>query len=246
MDFSTDNAVDGLERLHQVSGSGGGAEDSPKRYTPLASDQGGAELNAGSPGIVSDISESTFSDDSALSPQKSQGYEADHAPAYYSYWTPPVYNPTVIDSFLTPSSSPQPRLTGTVDFLEIVKACVASAVRVVVLQQIKEDCFGCQISHPSQRQHACLYPPVPWFFSANFERLMGKVLTWEFVPALKNTLTKTGLDILEARVEGAADAFLYDLKNEENILEKVNEITCTYTTEKSEDLLDHFLSFWNP
>uniref|UniRef100_A0AAV2LXR4 Uncharacterized protein n=1 Tax=Knipowitschia caucasica TaxID=637954 RepID=A0AAV2LXR4_KNICA len=192
MDFSTDNAVDGLERLHRVSGSGGGAEDSSKRYTPLASDQGAAELNAGSPGIVSDISESTFSDGSALSPQKSQGYEADHAQAYYSYWTPPVYNPTVIDSFLTPSSSPQPRLT------------------------------------------------------ANFERLMGKVLTWEFVPALKNTLAKTGLDILEARVEGAADAFLYDLKNEENILEKVNEITCTYTTEKSEDLLDHFLSFWNP
>lgn len=73
------------------------------------------------------------------------------------------------------------------------------------------------------------------------------LLSWEFLPALKYTLEKAGLDIVEARVEGAADAFLYNLKEEDHILEKVEEITAAYVAgdKKREDLLKGFYGFWN-
>ena len=113
---------------------------------------------------------------------------------------------------------------------------------------MKKDCYGCEVDHPSQRQHACLYPPEPGYFRTNFDQLAASLLSWDFIPALKYTLEKTGLNVEEARVEGAADAFLYNLKPEEDILEKAGEIIHTYVRGDTERvvLLDEFLAFWNP
>ncbi|KAK7915770.1 hypothetical protein WMY93_011531 [Mugilogobius chulae] len=176
-------------------------------------------------------------------------------PPYCSYWgfeTPGPssdYTQAVLNALLTPPDSPHPlpRLVGYAEFLEIVKACVAVAVRTVIYKRIRKECYGCEVNHPSQRQHACLYPPDPWYLSTNFEKLLPDLWTWEFLPALKFVLEKKGLDIVEARVEGAADAFLYELKAEENVLEKIEEVVEAFTEgsiEKSQ-LLDHFIDFWN-
>lgn len=77
---------------------------------------------------------------------------------------------------------------------------------------------------------------------------MGDLLSWEFLPALKSTLAKSGLDVAEAKVEGAAHAFVHDLKPENNILEKIEEITEGYIAggQERELLLDHFMDFWKP
>lgn len=181
-------------------------------------------------------------------------------PPYCSYWGPGyksfedplggrVYTAATLNNLVAGYNSPLPqsRLSTSGDFLDIVKACVARAVQVVVQAHIKKNCYGCQVDHPSQKQHSCLYPPDRGYFYANFEELMVDVLSWEFLPALKYTLEKVGLDIVEARVEGAADAFLYDLREEEHILEKVEEITAAYIAgdKKREDLLQDFHGFWN-
>ena len=151
----------------------GSLPDAGKQYLAL-SPGGNDESYYGSPNpslLHSDLTESsfpaflpdelwTYSSLDGIKPlsdisDNGDGQLTDSTPSY-SYWgkdrmtgngaESADYN-ICFNALLTPPDSPQPpsRVTSSADFLNTVKACIAVAIRAVVVRLMKEECFGCHM-----------------------------------------------------------------------------------------------------
>ncbi|XP_064817855.1 E3 ubiquitin-protein ligase TRIM39-like [Oncorhynchus masou masou] len=91
------------------------------------------------------------------------------SPTFYS----PLARPT------TPPTCTQPKdvFDGVVStiFVDTIKASVATLLDVVIGEYIREKCIGCEINHPSQRRHPCLYDPPRYYFFNHFEALVNRL-----------------------------------------------------------------------
>ena len=91
-------------------------------------------------------------------------------------------------------------------FVDTIKASVATLLDMVIGEYIRENCSGCEINHPRQRRHPCLYHPSRYYFFNHFEALLKR-----FVPSIP-------------RVYGVTKAFQHELYEAIYIHEKLKEI----------------------
>lgn len=85
----------------------------------------------------------------------------------------------------------------------------------------KKQCYGCEVDHPSQKQHDCMWAIPEHFYSRHLDDVVKTVWNERFVPAIMFYLQVNFLRGSEERVMGVLDAFLYELKNADNMSEKL-------------------------
>ena len=131
-------------------------------------------------------------------------------------------------------------------FMDTIKAAIATLLPIVLAEQLKEDCWGCQTDHPSQKQHACLEPVPEFYMYCKFKELMKKVWNDRFVSGLLRLLESIGIVASASRVQGVCEGYLYELRNTAEIQDKINETLSELVGEekKKQDLMNDFLTYW--
>ncbi len=97
---------------------------------------------------------------------------------------------------------------------KIIKAVVGIILEHLVDRQLKKNCYGCEVDHPSQTQHSCLYEAPAYYFLGCFEELRGKVCKSDLKLILARTLKLFGLSPHLQRTQGIVDAILCKLRDE--------------------------------
>ena len=120
------------------------------------------------------------------------------------------------------------------DFVQGVKTIILHLLNDVVNKYWEEICYGCQINHPSQKQHDCMWAIPDYFYETKFEQLTGRLWTDRFIPAIQRFLTIKKIYVDEARIHGAAEAILYELKS---VVRITDHITKMYDTEIGNDYI---------
>jgi hypothetical protein len=131
-------------------------------------------------------------------------------------------------------------------FVDTIKASVATLLNVVIGEYIREKCIGCEINHPSQRRHPCLYDPPRYYFFNHFEELVKRLWSCRFIPALVIALESMGIAPSIPRVYGVTEAFLHELKEALFIHEKLKEIRHTLVDDNKyrEAVMADVMLFW--
>lgn len=70
--------------------------------------------------------------------------------------------------------------------LKISMGLVASLLEVIIDRDMVKNCRGCEIDHPSQLRHSCLFEADPNYFDQHFEEILEKI----HVPWLKLLVAK--------------------------------------------------------
>lgn len=112
---------------------------------------------------------------------------------------PPPPPSLVIPSALTPPPSPpssqgQESSEDEIDvwvssvFINAIKSAVFHLLNLTLHKYQRDNCFGCRIYHPSQKQHQCKDVLEDDFYQVNFYRLMEKLYTPRFIPSIQRLL----------------------------------------------------------
>nr|BBA49214.1 zinc finger BED domain-containing protein 4-like [Oryzias latipes] len=103
----------------------------------------------------------------------------------------------------------------------LISGPLVKAVKIVVFHLLttclskvrKEECYGCQVDHPSQMQHPCLFVIEEGFVYSNFPALVKKLLTPGYLPAVKTFLSMRNIVEKDERIRAVTDALLYELRH---------------------------------
>jgi hypothetical protein len=162
--------------------------------------------------------------------------------------SPPFYSPLARPSTPPTGTQPEDVFDGVVStiFVDTIKASVAALLDVVIGEYIREKCIGCEINHPSQRRHPCLYDPPRYYFFNNFEALVKRLWSRRFIPSLVRALEAMGLVPSTPRVYGVTEAFLHELKEAIHIHQKLKEIRHTLVEDNKyrEAVVSDVMAFW--
>lgn len=123
-----------------------------------------------------------------------------------------------------------------------IKAILFHMLGVALFRVQKENCEGCLINHPSQRQHECLITPGEYFYRRNFENLMKKLYTPNFIPAVRYFLTVNKLELDKDRLVRVIVRILKDLKFEEDIYNTIEAVVTP--PDLSETHFEYALKIW--
>lgn len=128
---------------------------------------------------------------------------------------------------------------------KIIKGVIATLLQHIVNVKLKEECLGCEIDHPSQRQHSCLYEPSAYYFSLHFVEFTRRL----FKPALHTVVTHAlqcrGFKADPLTIQGAAGAILHELKAEPYIVSKLHEIQDGILDGDSDKLCYDVINYWH-
>ncbi|KAL1249284.1 hypothetical protein QQF64_020289 [Cirrhinus molitorella] len=72
------------------------------------------------------------------------------------------------------------------DAFSIIKATIVVILEHLINKKLKELCLGCEVEHPSQLRHSCLFEPSAYFFDAYFEELSRSLIK----PELKHVIAQ--------------------------------------------------------
>ncbi len=97
---------------------------------------------------------------------------------------------------------------------KIIKAVVGIILDHLVDRQLNKNCHGCEIDHPSQTQHSCLYEAPAYYSLRCFEELRGKVSKSDLKLILARSLKLFGLSPHLQRIQGVVNAVLCELRYE--------------------------------
>lgn len=162
--------------------------------------------------------------------------------------SPTFYSPLARPSTPPTCTQPEDVFDGVVStiFVDTIKASVATLLDVVIGEYIREKCIGCEINHPSQRRHPCLYDPPRYYFFNNFEALVKRLWSCRLIPSLVRALEAMGLVPSIPRVYGVTEAFLHELKEAIHIHEKLKEIRHTLVDDNKyrEAVVADVMTFW--
>ena len=133
----------------------------------------------------------------------------------------------------------------TTPILRIVKGVLAYILDDIIVAALKEDCYGCNVDHPSQLQHRCLCPPDTYYFDNNYDRLVKKL----FKPCLMHTLVKAltvfGLNAPPlSKLQGSVETLVCGFKEEPFIRAKLFVIKDTVSGRHSEKACFDAVDFW--
>ena len=132
----------------------------------------------------------------------------------------------------------------TASFLNTVKAVVVHLLDRVVHLYRKEQCYGCQVDHPSQMQHECLFEMPEYFLDRHYEELIKRLWTDRFIPAIRGSLHSSKLHVSERRIFGAAEAILHNLRSTRRFEAKINKLY-EKLVENDESQLKNITDAWD-
>lgn len=128
---------------------------------------------------------------------------------------------------------------------KIIKALITVLMQHIIDAQLKKDCEGCAIDHPSQLQHSCLFEPSPFYFDSHFEKLTNKLLKPEFHAAVSHALCRCGLKSQPQMIHGAAVAILQELRSEPFIVARLEDIRTKILDNSCEKIVSDAVDFWH-
>lgn len=149
--------------------------------------------------------------------------------------TSPTAATTGIDEDLENDDGDQsaPTMALSENFAEHVKTMVVLLVNHAMCRCWKEACYGCEVDHPSQKHHPCLWPIPGYYYQTHFNEIVKKLWNDSFIPAISHYLSANGLYGGVRRIRGAVEAILHELKQTEDIhvpirqmYDKIDEYTC--------------------
>ena len=106
---------------------------------------------------------------------------------------------------------------------KLVKKGVYLLLENIIAAKLKEDCYGCRIKHPSQRQHTCLFEQDAYYFDTNKVELKRRLFTDNLISILGELLKTHKQDVQPATICGIVDSILYELETEVYICYRLRE-----------------------
>ena len=98
---------------------------------------------------------------------------------------------------------------------KIIKACVFVMLNRVITKMLQEVCNGCDVDHPSQLQHRCLFEEASMFYTDNSDRVKTRLYQTSMLQVLTHVCTTKGVIPLKLRMLGAVDMILWELAESE-------------------------------
>ena len=108
--------------------------------------------------------------------------------------------------------------------IDTVKSAVFHLLNLIIHKDRRALCHGCTIEHPSQRQHDCLEALADNFYGDNFYRLMKRLITPRFIPAIQRLLRARTIETEDFRVRMVAETLLHELKLAKKIFDPITEM----------------------
>ena len=90
-------------------------------------------------------------------------------------------------------------------FVDNVNTIILHLLNSLVYKYLEEICYGCQIHHPSQKHHDCVWGVLEYFYETNFDQLTERLWNDRFILAIQTFLTTKGIFVDDTRIQGAAD-----------------------------------------
>lgn len=108
--------------------------------------------------------------------------------------------------------------------INTVKMAVVHMLNIVVRRVCTRICYGCEINHPSQKQHTCLFSDENDFLDGRFSPIIKELCTPNFIPAIQRLLNLHKIRADDNRVRIIAETLLYEFRGEKRIQDKMNEV----------------------
>ncbi|KAM7401461.1 hypothetical protein PAMA_005590 [Pampus argenteus] len=134
-------------------------------------------------------------------------------------WFPPIPEdspgPAVVSA--SPASTTPPKQRER-------PASVIHLLNITLHKFRREQCFGCRINHPSQRQHPCVEHVEDDYYRINFQGIMKMLLTPHFIPSIQRLLTARNIPEDDVRVKAVAHTLLHELRSAKNIQDSIGGV----------------------
>ncbi|GAA6092948.1 uncharacterized protein LOC108262561 [Tachysurus ichikawai] len=130
--------------------------------------------------------------------------------------------------------------------LAVIRGVMGELLDRIIDRDLRDNCHGCAIDHPSQLQHACLFGPEAYYLHMNAFRLLKKL----FKPWLKYTLVKalklSGINHTPSldKILGIAEATICDWRDEPNIKAVVNKLKKKTKEICSDQVYEDVVDYW--
>lgn len=105
-----------------------------------------------------------------------------------------------------------------------IKTAVLHLLNVKIHNYQWENCHGCKVNHPSQREHPCLNPLEDYFYQEHFYNPMQRCCTRRFLPAIHRLLTLHHIRTNDDSVKAVAETLLLELKGVRKIHDIIHEM----------------------
>ncbi|KAL0147332.1 hypothetical protein M9458_057357 [Cirrhinus mrigala] len=130
------------------------------------------------------------------------------------------------------------------DGFKIIKATVVVILEHLINKKLKELSMGCEVDHPSQLRHSCLFEPNAYFFDAYFEELSRNLIKPELKHIIARALNRFGLRVNPQRIQGSVDAILCESRDEVYIVEKLRQVREKLVDVNSEQIVYDAVDSW--
>lgn len=128
---------------------------------------------------------------------------------------------------------------------KIIKALIAVLMQHIINAQLKKECEGCAIDHPSQLQHSCLFEPSAYYFDSHFATLVNKLIKPEFHTAVSQAMLRVGLKSQAQTIHGTALGILHELRSEPFIVARLEDIRTKILDDSCEKIVSDAVDFWH-
>ena len=127
---------------------------------------------------------------------------------------------------------------------KIIKAATVVLLQHLIGKKLKDECEGCEIDHPSQLQHSCLFDPPNYYFDTHFDELSTKLFRPYFHAIIGILLGRLGLKSHPQRIQGTVGTILHELKDEPFIAAKLEEIRTRLLDKPCEEIVHDVVDLW--
>lgn len=126
----------------------------------------------------------------------------------------------------------------------VIKGVVTVVLQHIINVKLKEECLGCEIDHPSQMQHSCLFEPTSYYFASHFLEFSRKLFKDKLYHLAASALQRSGFKADTRTIQGAACAIYYELKDEPYIVAKLEEIRQSLLNNDTDKLFCDVVNTW--
>lgn len=127
---------------------------------------------------------------------------------------------------------------------KVIKAVVAVILEHLIDKKLKNECYGCEVDHPSQTQHSCLFEAPAYYFLGCFEELSRKLLKPELKLILSTTLKTFGITPHLQKIQGVVETVLCELRNEIYIVHALSALREKLVDESCEQAVYNAVDSW--
>ena len=105
--------------------------------------------------------------------------------------------------------------------IKIIKQCVYVIIHRIMRRIVQDRFNGCEVDHPSQRQHICLYDLPSGFYDANLEELKKRFYRPRLLGVLMHVCEAKGFRPSPLKLMGVVDMIIWGLSQHPESEEEV-------------------------